>query len=39
MGDINVWEKSYQNTKQLWSSNPDAKLMQYFDLIKKGDMV
>jgi len=35
----NVWEKSYQNTKRLWSSNPDSKLMQYFELIKKGNML
>ena len=39
MGNNNVWEKSYQNTKQLWSSNPDSKLMQYFDLIKRGNLL
>lgn len=39
MSEINFWEKSYQSIKQLWSSNPDAKLMQYFDLIKKGNML
>lgn len=39
MENNNIWEKSYQNTKQLWSSNPDSKLMQYFDLIKKGDLL
>lgn len=35
----NVWEKSYKEVKRLWSSNPDAKLMQYFDLINKGNML
>ncbi|MFD3157245.1 class I SAM-dependent methyltransferase [Haloimpatiens sp. FM7330] len=39
MKNNNMWEKSYQNTKQLWSSNPDAKLMQYFDLIEKGSLL
>jgi tellurite methyltransferase len=36
---INTWEKSYQNTKQLWSSNPDSELMQYFDLVLKGKVL
>lgn len=35
----NVWEKSYQNTKQLWGTNPDSKLMQYFSLIRKGNVL
>jgi len=40
LGDNNnVWEKTYQNTKQLWGSNPDSKLMQYFDLIKRGNLL
>lgn len=39
MAEVNVWEKSYQSVKQLWSSKPDAKLMQYFDLIKKGNIL
>ena len=39
MGNNNAWEKSYQNTKQLWGSNADSKLMQYFDLIKKGNLL
>lgn len=39
MGNNNIWEESYQKTNQLWSSNPDAKLMQYFDLIKRGNLL
>lgn len=39
MGNNNVWEKGYQNTKQLWSSNPDFRLMQYIDLVKKGNVL
>ena len=39
MENNNVWEKSYQNIKQLWGSDPDSKLMQYFDLIKRGNLL
>jgi len=37
--ETNNWDKYYQNTNQLWSSNPDFRLMQYFDLIKKGNVL
>lgn len=39
MDKNNLWEKSYREVKRLWSSNPDAKLMQYFDLINKGHVL
>jgi 2-polyprenyl-3-methyl-5-hydroxy-6-metoxy-1,4-benzoquinol methylase len=31
-----LWEDGYKNIKQLWGVEPDLKLIQYFDLIKKG---
>ena len=34
-----MWDKSYKNTKQLWGFDPDMKLMQYFDLIKIGNVL
>jgi len=37
--ETNNWNKYYQNANQLWSSNPDFRLMQYFDLIKKGNVL
>lgn len=33
------WEQRYLQTKQLWTWRPDAKLMQYFDLVKMGDVL
>lgn len=35
----NMWEKSYRNTMQLWGPNPEPRLMQYFDLIKIGNVL
>ena len=37
--DLDIWDERYQQIKQLWSLNPDAKLMQYFDLVKSGDVL
>lgn len=34
MESSNVWEQHYQKTKQLWSSNPNSKLLQYIELVK-----
>ncbi|MGD9570162.1 MAG: class I SAM-dependent methyltransferase [Sedimentibacter sp.] len=33
------WEDSYKNVKQLWGTEPDLKLIQYFDKIKKGNVL
>lgn len=33
------WEKYYQNTKQLLSSDTDFRLLQYLDLIEKGNVL
>lgn len=37
--ELNVWERRYQQIQQLWSLNPDSKLMQYSDLVKSGDVL
>jgi 2-polyprenyl-3-methyl-5-hydroxy-6-metoxy-1,4-benzoquinol methylase len=39
MGNLNVWDQRYQQIKQLWSLNPDSKLMQYFNLVELGDVL
>ena len=35
----NVWESKYKQREKLWSENPDAKLMQYFDLVMPGKLL
>ncbi len=37
--DLNIWDRRYQQIKQLWGLNPDSKLMQYSDLVKSGDVL
>ena len=37
--DFNGWDRRYLQTKQLWTRRPDSKLMQYFDLVKMGEVL
>lgn len=34
-----IWEKYYKNSKELWNSSPDFRLMQYLNIINKGNVL
>ncbi|HWR09872.1 class I SAM-dependent methyltransferase, partial [Sporomusa sp.] len=36
---FNSWDYRYSQTKQLWTWRSDSKLLQYFDLVKKGNVL
>lgn len=39
METISSWENRYKSIKHVWGTEPDLKLIQYFDLIKKGNVL
>lgn len=36
---MEAWEDSYKNIKQIWGTEPDLKIIQYFNKIKKGNVL